>query len=71
MQIDHDPQNRYPNDRKNLWLAIAFVIFAVIMGGLSWLLDYMDIQFAAGFVTGFLLAAGCLGVALKEVRNLS
>lgn len=58
-------------DRKNLLLAIAFVIFAVIMGGFSWFLHYVGLQYLLGFLSGFFLACGCLGVALKEVRNLS
>lgn len=57
-------------DRKNFLSAICLVIFAVIMGGVSWLLNYMDVQFAAGFATGASLIAGCLFVISKDLRNL-
>lgn len=59
------------DDRKNLWLAIAFVIFALIMGGLSCFLRYMGFEFVLGFICGALLVAGCLFIISKDLRNLS
>jgi Kef-type K+ transport system membrane component KefB len=58
-------------DRKTLLVAVCFVIFAVIMAGLTWFLKYMGLEFVLGFVVGVALTAGCLGIAIKEVRDLS
>jgi uncharacterized membrane protein YecN with MAPEG domain len=52
-------------------VAVCFVIFALIMGGLTWFLHYMGLEFVLGAVFGSVLTAGCLGIALKEVRSLS
>ncbi|MDE1991671.1 MAG: hypothetical protein KGI75_04175 [Rhizobiaceae bacterium] len=59
------------NDRKNLLVAICFVVFAVIMAGLTWFLRYMGLEFVLGFVCGAMLVAGCLFIISKDLRNLS
>jgi len=58
-------------DRKTFLVAISCVIFAIIMGGLTWFLNYMGLEFILGALFGATLIAGCLGIALKEVRDLS
>ncbi len=58
-------------DRKNLLIAICFVIFALIMGGLTWFLRYMGLEFVLGAVFGISLMLGCFGIISREFRNLS
>lgn len=58
-------------DRKNLLIAICFVIFALIMGGLTAFLRYMGLEFVLGVVFGISLMLGCFGIISREFRNLS
>lgn len=69
-QIDHD-ENEFPDDKRNLFLAVAFVVFAVIMAALTWFLKMMSLEFVMGFVCGFFLMAGLFAIISKEFRNLS
>lgn len=69
-QIDHDP-HKPTDDRKNLWICIAFVMTALVMGGLVLLLKTMSLDFVLGFACGFFLMFGLAGILVKDFRNLS
>ncbi len=60
-----------PQDRKNLLICICFVVFAIIMAGLTWFLNYMGLEFVLGAIFGFFLMFGCFGIISREFRNLS
>jgi len=58
-------------DRKNLLICICFVIFAIIMAGLSWFLKFMGLEFVLGAIFGFFLMFGLFGLISRDFRNLS
>jgi hypothetical protein len=59
------------NDRKNLLICICFVVFAVIMAGLTLFLRRMGLDFVMGALFGALLVLGCVGIISRDFRNLS
>jgi hypothetical protein len=59
------------NDRKNLLICICFVVFAVVMAGLTLFLRRMGLEYVLGFGSGLLLAIGCFGIISRDFRNLS
>ena len=61
----------YTDDKKHLWMAIGFVVFALTMGGLTWFLKMMSLEFVLGFVCGLTLMVGLFAIISKEFRNLS
>ncbi|MDL2401578.1 hypothetical protein PY650_24420 [Rhizobium calliandrae] len=58
------------SDRMNLLIAVCFVVFAVIMGAMTWFLRYMGLEFVLGALFGSTLMIGCFGVISRDFRNL-
>ncbi len=58
-------------DRKNLLIAICFILYGVIMSGLWLFLKRMGLDYIFGFGSGFLLAIGCFALISRDFRNLS
>lgn len=55
---------------RQAWLAsICIVLFALVMGGLHYLMTGFDEQFGSGIAIGLMLGGGLVFLASRQARN--
>lgn len=56
-------------NRMGILYAVCFILFAVVMTGLHWLMTGINADFGTGVAVGVALGMGVLALASKRVRE--